>query len=298
MKILFISTLLLLSSCRTLVDLGFVTDGPEKVVIPFVEANNQILIPAKINNVNMYYILDTGISHTALSQTLFNGQRAMALEHTATAEYVDLHGRSQPVLVGTLPEFSLGGYSFNNARVIVTDFSHLIARENQHVIGGVIGMDIIKRCNWIINYHDKTITLTRFSLNGRVELPMEYDQNNRPHVTLNLHTVPNGLKTMLDTGYSRELLVVPPNYQDWSTLRGLTSQSDERIFITSWNSTVGPLEVIQNQIVELNRETRVRDVDVDLSTATFGSASIAGHALLKRLGIIGIDNRNLRLVVY
>lgn len=153
-RILLYLTLFIMLSCQDKTDKSFEGDGK----VDFVSVNKIPVVEGKINGKKAFFIVDSGASLSVLDENQknyysFDTQESNieAAGYSGVAVFREVVGA----------DIEIGGIRF------VTDFKSQdmskivsIIRSTEGVsISGIIGSDIMKTNNFIINYTDNSLTL-------------------------------------------------------------------------------------------------------------------------------------------
>src|SRR6185503_15172783 len=105
---------------------------------------------------NYEFVFDTGAGGTVISQNLAD---KLGLKVVSTLSVKDGQGITTQKKVVMIPELDVSGLKFYNVGAIVSDYGpssaiNCIAKD------GIIGVNIISKCNWTVNYERQTLTAT------------------------------------------------------------------------------------------------------------------------------------------
>jgi hypothetical protein len=125
--------------------------------LPYVAINRIIVVKAKLNNQRTYrFIWDTGAGVTVLTSKVV---KELGLKPRAKMNIGDSRKRRKTLNLVNVKQFELGGVKFKNIAGLE------VAYGNTSVLpciadGGIIGTNIIARCNWTIDYAQQVLTFT------------------------------------------------------------------------------------------------------------------------------------------
>lgn len=133
--------------------------GTDKVIIPFKLINNLIFIPLKVNNVELYFLLDSGVEETIL----FSMEEKKEVSFF-NVEKITLRGlgseNSIEGLKSTNNTLEVNGLKSNNHLLyIVLDQSFNLSSHIGIPVNGIIGYNFLKSNLVEINYQNKRITV-------------------------------------------------------------------------------------------------------------------------------------------
>jgi predicted aspartyl protease len=166
--------------------------------IPFELYNDHlIVVRGSIGSIkNVRVLLDTGKNPTAISQEI--------------AEQLNLHGNRESLLMSngkievqsvSLPDIHVGAFHAESIRVLVQDLSYL--KRNVGVsIGGILGLDVLHTCSFMIDYRKKMITFEPSEV-WRKEVHFE---TQLPFLTVKAVIQGQEVRLLVDSGTSRLLV--------------------------------------------------------------------------------------------
>ncbi|MCB0563299.1 MAG: hypothetical protein KDD01_02865 [Phaeodactylibacter sp.] len=134
--------------------------GPHTIRIPFELAGRLIVVEATVEGISGNFILDTGSSKLILNANHFNGgisQRRVAS--------VGATGAVEEVNVRPARGFSWDSLSFGPIQAHIIDLSHIEEKKNIRVLG-LIGYEVLKDFELLIDFELQQLTLTRLDKQG------------------------------------------------------------------------------------------------------------------------------------
>ena len=140
-------------------------EAPEdslSTVIPFTRAGNLIVLRARVDTIEGNFILDTGAPHLVLNITYFRDYPAT--EHHDERQ-TSINGSSPVVIKTSVGELSFGGMEYFRAEADLVNLGHLENSKGIQIMG-LLGMELFKKCEMIIDYECNLIYLHRI---GRKE---------------------------------------------------------------------------------------------------------------------------------
>jgi hypothetical protein len=206
---------MLTGKCIAQMQFGFtMPKGINKVEIPFVEANNLIVIPVVINNfLKLNFILDTGVETPILTE--------IAYANILGIEYIREVVISGPgivdsvrALIGQKVNIKLpGNVTGYNLNLLVLQEDYLKLSEKMGMdVQGIIGYDIFQKFVVEIDYDENMIILHRPS-KYRPKKKFESISLNilqsKPYIQshINQNKVSDTIQLLIDTGASHALLL-------------------------------------------------------------------------------------------
>ena len=185
-----------------------------RIVIPFEQHNNLIVIPVTINKVlTLKFILDTGVENAILTQKIYadlmgvNYLREIIISGPGVIDSV------RAVIANEITLGLPGGIIGQNMNMLVLKEDYLKLSENLgEDVHGIIGYDIFSRFVVEIDYDKNLLTLhdpKRYKAKGRkVALPLKL-RGSKPFMNATIKQGDNtaNLDIMVDTGASHAALI-------------------------------------------------------------------------------------------
>ncbi len=180
----------------------------------FYENRPLIVIPVEIRGKTYDFIFDTGASTTVISRELAN---ELQLKKKADVVSGDSKGNRREMMVSLMDTLSIAGVHFGDVAVAVVDWP-----DNSIIkcIGsaGLIGNNLIRHCNWLVDYKEHKLVLSDSSLEkeGMQYVEMKYP-NGRPYISLKADSLEIN-NCLLDLGSAGSLDVsrAMVKNQDWN----------------------------------------------------------------------------------
>ena len=136
-----------------------IEQGYQKIKLKLTKTNH-FEIRAKINNVRGRFILDTGASNSCVS---FGSEEAFKLKTKKSKIKASGAGATDmDTLISKKNNIKIGKTNFKNHSLILFDLSHVnLALENHNceIVDGIIGADILKKGEAVIDYKKKYLYL-------------------------------------------------------------------------------------------------------------------------------------------
>ncbi len=127
-------------------------------VIPFSRAGNLILVKAKADTMEGNFILDTGAPNLVLNITYF---RDNPITQHSDGEQGGLDGTSSATLSRTnVTLFKFGSLEYPRQEADLIDLGHIENTKGTRILG-LLGMDLFRQCEMIIDYEKGLIFLHR-----------------------------------------------------------------------------------------------------------------------------------------
>ena len=133
----------------------------KEIKISFIITNsNHIIIKCKINSINSSLLVDTGASNSCINYSSankfkINFKKCNENASSATNTIKEIFYSNNNIL-------EIEDLKKNNFKVILFDMTHInnsLTEKGISTVDGIIGSDILKELNAIIDYKKKTISL-------------------------------------------------------------------------------------------------------------------------------------------
>ena len=128
-------------------------------IIPFNRIGNLIVVKAKADTIEGNFILDTGAPGLVLNLTYF---RHYPIVSHHDAEQRTIAGSTNGVQQTTIKEFSLGALQYFRTEADLTNLGQIENAKGIKVLG-LLGIDLFKQCEMIIDFEKSLIYLHRIS---------------------------------------------------------------------------------------------------------------------------------------
>ena len=128
------------------------------------EGGFHISVQGLLNGKKAFFIIDTGSSRTVLDKELVEKLVGQPVEKNAEGKAVTLSPKSIDIATVNIGSLSFGKTVINDYQCVVMDLSGVhdaYAELNLPHIHGIIGGDLLKRCNAVINYEACRMRLSR-----------------------------------------------------------------------------------------------------------------------------------------
>lgn len=219
----FIKYFLLFFVVFTNAQIGFqILENKKKIEIPFRQINNLVFIDLKINNVDLTFLLDTGVAETLLFSI---DNKEISFENVERVNFTGLGGSSFiEGIKSTKNTLSIGNHFVDREHTL-----YIILDENfnfsSHVgipVNGIIGYHFFKNYPTQIDFEKHIITiynnttLNEKKLRKYEKLPISIE-GQKPYLTTELQQTKEffSAKMLLDLGNSDALWLFPnriPNF--------------------------------------------------------------------------------------
>lgn len=294
-KIFIILLVLQLSSCQifpssytSLRAKSGIISKDFRVEEPFNFDYRLIVVKAIIQGKEFDFIFDTGASNTILSKEAAD---AIGLKDRGGSYTRDSQGNRQRLMLGLIDTISIGGVAFKDISVSVIDWPENSAVE---CIGkdGLIGNNLIRHCNWLIDYEKKIMTISDgdLSMDNITFTPMK-TANIRPRLDIKMNDISfenvlldlgSGGNFDISRGIAANKSINPKDYKHIRNLDGSSqglfgSRTDSVSLMKADSISLGAF-VIHNTSFEIEKK----------------SGSKIGNQLLRHCRVY-LDYRNQRL---
>ena len=184
--------------------------GTDKVIIPFKLINNLIFIPLKVNKVELYFLLDSGVEETILfsmdekKEVSFFNVEKIALRGLGSETSIE-------GLKSTNNTLEVSGLKSNNHLLyIVLDQGFNLSSHIGIPVNGIIGYNLLKSNLVEINYERKRITVFKDNAKNRKRIVKKFQmvpitvEKSKPYIQGNtiIDSVEIPTKLLIDIGNS------------------------------------------------------------------------------------------------
>ncbi|WP_310557706.1 PDZ domain-containing protein [Flavobacterium sp.] len=188
-------------------------NGTDKVIIPFKIINNLIFIPIKVNKVELYFLLDSGVEETILFSmedkkevSFFNVEKISLRGLGSETSIEGLKSKNNTLEIKDLK-------SENHLLYIVLDQSFNLSSHIGIPVNGIIGYNFLKSNLVEINYDRKRITVYKDNEKNRKRIVNKYQmvpitiEKSKPYVlgTASIDSSEISTKLLIDIGNSDAL---------------------------------------------------------------------------------------------
>jgi hypothetical protein len=125
-------------------------------ILPFTRAGNLILLRATADTIAGNFILDTGAPGLVLNLTYFRQYPTT----TEDGEQTNITGGHAPILRTTVAHFSFGTLLYDHVEANLANLGPIENGKGVKILG-LLGMDLLMRCEMIIDYQKNLIYLHR-----------------------------------------------------------------------------------------------------------------------------------------
>ncbi len=206
---LWFPVLFVLAACGSLQNLDYyrvrsaskiMSTGFEET-IRFKEDRPLIIIPVQIKGETYDFIFDTGASTTVVSRELAG---KLSLEKKADVNAGDSKGNKKNLSVALVDTMTIAGVHFGDIAAAIVDWPEYSVIECL-APAGIIGNNLIRHCNWVVDYKEYTMYLSDGNLQreGMHYVPMKYP-NGRPYLQVQADSLEIS-ECLLDLGSSGNL---------------------------------------------------------------------------------------------
>lgn len=189
---------------------------------------NLIIIPVKIEGNEYHFLFDTGavcVLDSSLSEKI-------SFKERQTVNVNDVNRTKNQLKVVELPELSIGGVSFRKTDFIMANLK-AVNELNCLQVDGIIGANLMRKCNWKVDPAAKTIQLTTsidsFQIQSRYsKLKFQQVNHGTPEITISLRQK-NIDKIRFDSGSNGSLSIS----EETANEMGLLKDAVEKFGVTS-----------------------------------------------------------------
>lgn len=134
--------------------------APNTVRVPFELAGRLIIVKAEVDGIGGDFILDTGADKLVLNKSYYEGIAAEGKYKVA-----GINGVIGEVQRRKVEQLNWDNLSWEQIFADVIDLSHIEGKKNQKLYG-LIGYEVLKDFEVLIDFQSKLITLTRLGRDG------------------------------------------------------------------------------------------------------------------------------------
>ena len=137
------------------------TSPPDSLscTIPFTRAGNLILLQAKADTMEGNFILDTGAPHLVLNITYFRDYPSTTI---ADADQTSITGTGQAVVKTQVKGLEINVMKYSNLEADLVNLGHIENSRGVKILG-LLGMELFRQCELIIDYERSVIHLHRIA---------------------------------------------------------------------------------------------------------------------------------------
>ncbi|MBV9962794.1 MAG: aspartyl protease family protein [Parafilimonas sp.] len=128
-------------------------------IIPFTRAGNLIVVKAQADTTAGNFILDTGAPNLVLNLTYFRNYPTTMI---TDGEQAGITGSSPFIIQTTVKSFSLGALNYHDQQADVTSLGGIENTKGLKILG-LLGFELFKDCEMIIDYEKSVIYLHRIT---------------------------------------------------------------------------------------------------------------------------------------
>lgn len=154
--------------------------------IKYTPKFNLIVLPVVINGKQYEFLFDTGASNTIISEEL---AVELGLKVRGRMSIRDSKNNTRKMELTLIDSMAIAGVKFGNISANIIQWPENSAVE---CVGrdGIIGNNLIRHCNWLIDYKNETLTITDGELieDGMYTTTMKYPRN-RPRFSLTMDSL-------------------------------------------------------------------------------------------------------------
>jgi hypothetical protein len=136
---------------------SFLQGDSTSCTIPFTRAGNLIIVKAKVDTTEGNFILDTGAPNLVLNITYF---RDYPITQNHDEEQTSIAGSTLTTSKTMVKAFNFGTLDYSNLDADLTNLGHIENAKGLKVLG-LLGLELFKQCEMIIDYEQSLIYLHR-----------------------------------------------------------------------------------------------------------------------------------------
>lgn len=179
---------------RPLPDPVVKTDTPT-CIIPYGRAGNLIIVRARIDTMEGNFILDTGSPDLVLNLTYFRNYEL--LHDDPTEETAGITGTTAAVSKTLARQFTFGSFHYFNTVAHLANLGHIENSKGIKILG-LIGLQMLKNCEMIIDPDSSQIYLHYFSKKDRGTYRNEWLKNPETYEVLPFDIIESKIITKVE----------------------------------------------------------------------------------------------------
>ena len=163
-----------LASSHLNVDLtipGSTTFAPYAVIVPFTFSGGLVILKARVNQMEGNFILDTGASGLVLNERYFSPDH-----YQTDITGMGLAGETSQVGAMLTDSFHLDELTFTNTAAQTIDLSQIEENKRTRILG-LIGYDLLKDFELMLDYRQRFLTFSKTDKWGNVIGPLPHTLN-------------------------------------------------------------------------------------------------------------------------
>jgi hypothetical protein len=136
-----------------------ISSDENSCIIPFNRIGNLIVLKAKVDTLEGNFILDTGAPDLVLNLTYF---RNYPISHDNGAEETGIGGATSSLNKTYIKQLSFGSFNYSKIETNLTNLGNIENAKGIKVLG-LLGVELFKQCELIIDFEKSLIYLHRIS---------------------------------------------------------------------------------------------------------------------------------------
>ncbi|MGZ8538812.1 MAG: aspartyl protease family protein [Flavisolibacter sp.] len=141
------------------IQINSIAEDSVSSVIPFSKAGNLIILQASADSIEGNFILDTGAPHLILNLTYFRHYKST--EHH-DAEQSSITGTGSAIVKTMITDFRIGRLNYSRIEADLVNLGNIENTRGVKILG-LLGLELFKNCELIIDFDKSLIYLHRLS---------------------------------------------------------------------------------------------------------------------------------------
>ncbi|MGZ5189754.1 MAG: aspartyl protease family protein [Flavisolibacter sp.] len=141
------------------IQINSIAEDSVSSVIPFSKAGNLIILQARADSIEGNFILDTGAPHLILNLTYFRHYKST--EHH-DAEQSSITGTGSAIVKTMITDFRIGRLNYSRIEADLVNLGNIENTRGVKILG-LLGLELFKNCELIIDFDRSLIYLHRLS---------------------------------------------------------------------------------------------------------------------------------------
>jgi hypothetical protein len=252
-------------------------------------AHDLVIVPVVLNGKEFRFLFDTG-APLSISENL---QKEMGYKIISTGHIVDSGNNRTKVNWAQVDTLLIGNTKFTNQTAFVADFDANPILKCLDV-DGIVGSNLIRFCNWKINFENEEITLSDqpVSSNENTLAVVSFNTDDQFDILLDMQIDNADVKNVkLDYGSNGSISISSSDFEELKQDKVLEKTFSETGF--SRTGITGKVNEINREIALLN-EVSFGGLTIDRVYIKSGKSGLIGTKVLSRYAVT-IDSKNHKL---
>jgi predicted aspartyl protease len=223
--------------------------GEELILtLPIKRSGNLLLLEVKADSLLGNFILDTGAPHLVLNKTYFRNYPTFGSVYAS-----GITGSASPGAEIRLGKLDFGGLYFEDVDADMISLSHLEEKKGVKILG-LLGLNLFKNLEMLIDIQQSTITLYRLNREGQT-LMLDKTHSSKPKQIIKIEDQAGVLVILGNLNSKRLRMYIDTGAESCVLNSGAPKKALEKVEITGSKRLIGsggkPIEVLSGKLREL-----------------------------------------------